>query len=531
MRHWSIPASIVILAALAGCTQPVTTPISQEAVTNIPAYFWTFGEGSLLFEYPNGSPSNTLTFSPGTNGTLDVNEAAAPTIRCIINQDSIFASGFSQSSFVGLGPGMYLSALDSEAFDTIHTSAVATTDDGSYQTIVATNAGIYFYDPTVADSFQFGGLDSSDVTALAFVSSSHEIYAATTFGTILYTSAPLNKVTTWSQYASSLVGPVQQLIWLRNDSLFATVKGSNGIYVANTYSGSQWTSLSFLSGSQVTTLGKYSTSNNMYLLAGTSSGQIAAHSLNTGASDAPPVTVASQVYCFASQSSQVFAGTSRGIYEWSGPTSNGWTSSQGLESYLQVTSIATNSSQIIFLSNGTLFSSTIGTLNPTQVYASFSSPIQQVGWNDSSAWVLTTRNYDTARTINAPFTLVPGLPNGYWPVDSGGLVLLRNTLFENDSSWRAGTLVTAGHQFYGITARVLGHLDSLRVTPASGASISYPDVIMVRYAHELSGENLDTIPYWIIYYAKAKGPVMFDNIVPATAGSNQAPTIVRRELE
>jgi hypothetical protein len=90
----------------------------------------------------------------------------------------------------------------------------------------------------------------------------------------------------------------------------------------------------------------------------------------------------------------------------------------------------------------------------------------------------------------------------------GGLLLLKSNPTV-DSSWRAGTLVTANHISYPITGRLLSRLDSLVI-----GGKSYSDILAVRYSHELPGEMLDTknVPYWVIYYQRGRGPIMFDRV-------------------
>ncbi len=96
------------------------------------------------------------------------------------------------------------------------------------------------------------------------------------------------------------------------------------------------------------------------------------------------------------------------------------------------------------------------------------------------------------------------------PHHSGGSVVL---LRENplvDSAWLAGILMRYGsNDTFPIEARLLSRLDTLTVS-----GVSYPDVLAIRYAHENSDFTVDatTVPYWVVFYARGRGPVMFDKV-------------------
>ena len=107
----------------------------------------------------------------------------------------------------------------------------------------------------------------------------------------------------------------------------------------------------------------------------------------------------------------------------------------------------------------------------------------------------------------------------------GDLVLLRNNLLAGDSSWVAGTLESRNHIYYNITARMLAHFDTLQVVTGNIIT-KYPDALMVRYKFEGTPSTSDTIPYWIVYYVKNIGPVMFDKVTVTT----QKTVINRHEI-
>ncbi len=535
MRGLFFFGCIVLAAAFAGCTQAVVAPVSQQPIGNIDAYFWTNGQAPAKFDDTTGNPKYlySLAFSSPANGTLAVSEFGHPTIECIVNQDSIYASGFADSSILVLDPGSYFSKDTSEVFDSVPPTAITISENPSRQIIVATDSGIYFYNPGVKDSFYLGGYPNGDVTALAVNSDKGIIFAGTASGKILYTNTPISAMSVWNSYVTSgfPTDTIKQLLWVNShDSLFATVASQPGILVSN--SGNPFTSLPLFQISIVSALGKYQTASTTYLLAGTTDGQIGAISLTLGkpsVGPSRPATSSNTIYCFGSQNQTepAFAGTDSGIYEWFGQPTTLWTLEATLK-YKPVTSLDVNSSQIIFLYKGGIYTSPITAPTATTLSAP-SSRMLQVGWNATNPWILTTTGYDTENTARK-IDPIPGLPVGYWHPDTGGLVLLRSNLFANDSSWRAGTLVTKDHQSHPITGHVLAHFDTLQVV-TNNITKKYPDVLMVRYAHELSGANpeSDIIPYWVVYYAKNIGPVMFDKIKAVAPGS-QILGIERREI-
>ncbi len=524
MRNYIIIGCVTIAAMLASCTQPVTAPISQGTISNIDAYFWSIGEGAMTFVDTSDQFPATLSFSNGPNGWLQVSNGNTPNIECIVNQDSIFAFDFSSGSVFDLTAGSYFSSLDTETFDTLKLEAVVV--DGSHQVIVGNDSGVYFYNFGSSSTFQQSGLQITGITSLTVnASTGGAIYAGTAAGTI-YKGGPLPS--SWNTYTNTSTlpkAPIGQLLSLGGDSLAAFFTGQPGIYL---WDASKWAELSYLSTSQITSLGIVHISNVPYLLAATSNGTFGAYAINSLGTTVSPVSTSRTIYCFGASSSTAFAGTDDGVYQWSGPSNNSWTPIQNsnLTQYKNVTSIGVDDYNIIMLSNGTAVSASLSGSPQTRTLPKTASAAQQVGWYSSTPWVLTNHDFDTGFALTSRDS---GFVTGAWPADTGGLVLMRNDLFANDSSWRAGTLVTATHNSFPITARVLAHLDSLSIT-ANGIRLpkALSDVLMVRYSFEHPGElpESNTIPYWIIYYAKNVGPVMFDKV----SGAGTAVTVERREI-
>jgi hypothetical protein len=500
-----------MFAMLASCSQNVTAPISQESVSNITNYFWWNGETPMPFldsiTMTACKPFGTLSFANNASGLLEVSDGTLPQMQCIVNEDSIVALGFTLDSIMGQNNGSYFSTLDTEIFDTLPEHAIVITDNPR-QIIVGTDSGVYFYTPGSVLYFQSGGLFTSVITTLAVNAQSSILYAGTAAGTIFSLHLPITKNTTaWSPYAVATPfpsGPIKQLLSLPGDSIAATVTGQIGIYVSQV--SGYWSQVPYFQSAHVTALGLLRMSTDTFLLAGTSDGYLGAHSLDPTFTDPAPVSTSRTIYCLDASTSVAVAGTDYGVYQWSGPSNNIWTPVSNLSGPGKpVTSLGVgDNNTIITLSNGLVETATIGGPPPSTLPKT-ASAAQDVGWISTTPWVLTSRDFDTG-TIS-----VSGFATGAWPNDTGGLVLMRDNLFANDSSWRAGTIVTHDTTSFPITARVLGHLDTLYVE-ASGLKNSYPDVLEVRYSYEHPGEipEFNSVPYWIMYYAKDQGPVMFD---------------------
>jgi hypothetical protein len=536
MRPLLIIGCVALVAVLASCVQQVAPIISQQPVGDITSYFWWNGEPAMSFVDTSGTTNyGMLNFTNNANGLLQVTDLTLPVLQCIVNEDSIYASGFTHGSVMDLEDGSYFSALDTEMFVSQPPQAIVTSDYPSSLIVVGTDSGIYFSISGVP--FQKGGLQSDHITALAINPNSANpvIYAGTASGGIFYASPPLSS-TSWIPYSNPPVnGPIGQLVWLSDSKLAASVAGNSGFWISQN-PGGPWSQPSYLSNKQITALGKFQTSLDTFLLVGTADGSVGAHPLNPAKTDLTPFSIgnADTVFCFSiGQTSYPAAGTVMGIYQWTGPGTNKWTQPMELSQYTPVRSLDLKNSTVIFLSNGSVYIDTLGAAR-VHTLPKPTRPPQQVGLNSGYTWVLTDTNYETISPVSASYTSVSGFPHGYWPYVPGGLVLMRNTMLAGDSSWRAGTLVTKDHQSFRITGRVLAHLDSLQIRDSLPTSLkSFADDLVIRYSHEHPFENPldDTIPYyWIVYYAKNKGPVMFDNVRASGTGASQRTSVDRRQI-
>jgi len=153
-------------------------------------------------------------------------------------------------------------------------------------------------------------------------------------------------------------------------------------------------------------------------------------------------------------------------------------------------------------SNGLLLADEVnpsGTFRTTLVCRVSADSVFTEGFKDSSLIDLDHGQYFIEGDST---TLAPRYP--------GAIMLLRsNPLI--DSFWYAGTIGDRSSQSdkpYAVEARLLERLDSLSI-----GDVSYPDVLAIRYAHEKPDFSVDsTKPYWVIFYARGRGPIMFDKV-------------------
>ena len=493
---------LFMFATLSGCSQSVTAPLTLPTITDITQYFWSYNSAPMMLKDSSGNQT-VLTFSDSA-GLLRVNDGSATSLLCSISKDSIYVANFTQGSVVDLDPYSYFSTLDTEMLVTSSPHAMIVWDNPK-QPIIATGFGVFAYD-TSSNSFKPTGLANvSDITVLAGDNDRQRLYAPTASGNIWYSTGWPTPKTGWSLLLHSGLpaGPIMQFI-VFNKTLYATVGGTHGIYVSQ--DGTSWSPISYLTDKQIVTIGGITTTGSSYLMAATSDGFIGAFPVNSGTS-LPPVQVAGmgKVYCFgASQTGIPLAGTDDGLYQWDAP-SNSWSIYSPLANYKHVVSFLTQDSSFYFAADGStyygLFSGSHVALLPAIPNG---SPIQ-LGYTNYLC-ALTTEGFDFFRTAWQP---IPGLDLSDYPYVAGGLILLRANP-DTGKSWRAGTLVTqTDEKSYAITARVMKRLNALEI---SGQN--YPDVLMIRYAYEKANDIPESrlLPYWVIYYQKGVGPIMFEKV-------------------
>jgi hypothetical protein len=506
MRHWCF-GWVFILVALSSCSQDIIAPTTLPPVTSIQQYFWTKNSAPMPLADSNGGQI-TLTFHD-SSGLLFVGNGNTSSLICTLSDDSIYAANFTSGSVIDLDPYSYFSRLDTEARrgGPPHTMIVW---NNPKQPIVATDSGVFAYN-TSSGVFESAGLTNVlDITALAGDSVRKILYAATTSGDIWYSTNWPTLTPAWTllQHSGLPPGPITQLIQ-SNTMLYATVDGASGIYASP--DGSSWTQIDYLLDKQVTVIGSVVAKGSSYLMAATSDGFIGAFPLNGSKPQNPAqITGSGKVYCFGIGPTEVpFAGTDDGLYQWD-TLRNSWSVYSPFASYKGVISFLSSSSYFYFIANGTTYYTNFPTPSSVASFAPIpnSSPIK-LGLTDHLC-MLTINGFDFMPSqVGGIWQPVSGLDFSNYPYVPGGLVLLRANP-DTGKFWRAGTLVTKlNEQSYAIEARVMKRLNALEIN-----GHSYPDILMVRYAHENSGGTPEqtVIPYWMVYYQKGVGPIMFEKI-------------------
>ncbi len=461
-----------------------------------------------------GAFPNSLTFQDSGN-LLKVSDPKAKPIYCLVNRDSAFATNISHGSVIDIELGSYFSGLDTELL-TAHTLSAMLLYDQSSLPIVATDSGVFDYD-LASRRYVYDNLPESDIHLFAAEPSTSTIFAASTAGLLFSRHGGVWKPVSLDGIApaGSKTGPILALV--SDTDQFIALDGITGVF-KHSRAGGPWSQLPFMADKQVTALALHHNGNSVSLIIGTSDGQLGVFGLLGNPNVAPSQAAGSnKIWCIASEGGLAFAGTDIGVFTNKGGLTSAWTYVAGTSSYRPVSYIIPRSSgNFLFLSNGLIY---IGSLTGASTSLAFKSKALAIAFgsrffalDDTALW-----NYTSSYTW-LPDTNFARL---YYPFIPGGLVMLRNNHLSQSDNWRAGTLVTNDHSSYAITGRVMQRLDSLQINGGQ-----YPDVFVIRYAHELPNGQADTVhvPYWMIYYQRGVGPIMFDKVGVGTA-------FARRELK
>ena len=233
---------------------------------------------------------------------------------------------------------------------------------------------------------------------------------------------------------------------------------------------------------------------------------VGAFPLNGGGT---PTTIAvagaGKIYCFAISPNQtLLTGAENGLYQLD-MLRNSWSIYSPLATFRQVVSLLTSNSNFYVAANGSAYYGSFSDSSLTPITGISNGSVISLGFGNFLC-VLTTGGFGFLKNTWQP---ISGLDLSDYPYIVGGLVFLRNNP-DTGKSWRAGTLVTQSNwKSYAIMARVMKRLNALEINGQN-----YPDILMVRYAHENIGGLAESslIPYWVIYYQKGIGPVMFEKI-------------------
>ena len=489
------------LIAVASCSQPVAPPtVSQGAVGAVPEYFWRTPPSALALVGDSLHPGlhDNLTFVNNA-GLLQVNDGNIKPIYCVVNSDSVYASNISTGSVIDLDYGSYFSALDTEMLLPHKMRTVAIL--GSSTIEIGTDTGV-FEKITSNSNYKFSGLGGRDIKLLATYSDNSTVYAVTTGDSVFFST----KGGGW-QMLDLLNLPTGHITAFYSDSdQYAVVEGSSGVFV-HPGDGSGWTIVPFLQDRRITAISSFHNGQNGVLL-GTSEGYAGAcNAAGTSLSLLQQMHGSGAIHSFQTTSSATYAGTDSGLFQNTAPgLTPSWQLIKTTAGYRPITKVGYRAAGgVFFLANGVV----VTWDQPSgPVTAGLSASAIDLTCGTMAVAITITTAYGRDQT-GIRWSVIQDSVRYYYPYIPGGLVMLRKDQFAVGNNWRAGTLVNYDHSSYAFTGRVMQRLDALQINGKQ-----YPDVFVIRYAHELSGSVADAnhVPYWVIYYERGVGPIMFDKV-------------------
>lgn len=512
--------SIILLLLATGCMHQLTAPLSDVPVTSMVSYFWT---GSAInFKDTNGNTTDQISFRDSGNFLLadddDASNKLRTTIACTVSPDTVLAENFVPGCVLDIDAGWYFSQLDTvlPVPQIIHAAVIS----GGSTAYVATDSGVWSATMTgsVTGRFAYDGMGTvSDIDALT-TSEGDSIFAATRSGQIWLRDPNItssNKWTTFPAISQNMNNSAITALACDIGSLYAVVEGLPGVYQYTKHGGTWQLFTPLMPGKTISALrAGVVLSSTQYLILGSTDGTVGGYPTSGTAlrfeHSLPGATSTDTIFDFAQDISEYLgAATSNGIFQ--SDQSLNFTSTAAIKTTSSATSLTFDdaSGTLFFTSNGAVFGapSSNGTIGSTAAPVTKfydGTPLKLLNESGSSYLLTNTSFYRLTSSWNP----VPGFPRTYFPNLQGGLLLLKSNP-EVDSSWRAGTLVTNSNTSYPITARLLSRLDTLVI-----GGKSYADVLVVRYAYEKQVELPDTqsVPYWVVYYQRGRGPIMFDRV-------------------
>ena len=519
--------SILILAIVIGTIgcNPGIIDVPPPQVTDASAYFWK-NSGQVTFQKIDSvtgvKSAVTLNFSQNDSaGTFSINEINAGTkfdsISAAIGSTSVSISGITERSIIPLPVGFTIkSRVISVSQDSLPSMnhIMATTE----KYVVASNndLGIYFSSDsgrTWNKSSQTIAGAYNPVTAFAILRGT--FYAGTYGGDILFST---DDGATWIKGAN----------YQKQILAIAPLGDSGSFYVSVADSG-------------------------VYFVRQPTSSLIGSR-LQKNTVTIPPFTSLTVVVDSTNQTLLIGGTSGKGVYFRHGD--GDWKQSGNIPSQASVSSLiltsnrfycATKNNGIYYSDNGIIWISGDPMNN---AFLAYSAPTESVlAINPQGTAHLINKNYGTYKaTAQISHRLVNSDAASFsyyyaatdsgiyrlsyketnWIPTSSGLsiqgskdievpgtiVLLRSRVgsVALDSSWEACTMLK--NQLNTpiiITGRIIGHLDSLSI-----GGTTYADVIGVRYADELSPNNIGPYPYWVVYYGKNEGPLVISQMLGLT---------------
>ena len=517
-----ISVSILVFAfGFVGCN-PGIIDVPPPSVTDASVYFFPQNSQPVTFQDSSSATGGKfipliLSFTtPDTANTFFIREnpgtTQADSISCTLGSDAVTISGISAHSIIPLPNGFSLKAKYRFVQEEVPTpiSHVVTTLSGS---VVATcdELGV-FYSPDgktwTAISLPFGAKNNR-VTALT--AQGKNVFAGTLSGSV-YMSTNYGK--DWVskpilQFADSILtfasNPFSSTLYISvRDTVYKTE--TTGSISAKPYGGGNdgklFTSLAFFVGNSIDSV----------LIGGTFGNGLWYKLRDGNWNSIISIPTTTNVNSLASTSIGVYCATRQTLFY--SPNGSKWgqvpglTFPYGILSYddQRHTLIAANQLDSVIAINDTTLKPVPLASIPVKVLHDISaSNFHSYAATDSGLYQLSTTNLDHWLRIFTPKTMRTVAKE--FP---GEIVLLRSRTGNStiDSSWQADTLLTPSLPPFPITARIVGHLDQVRMND----STTYNDVIEVRYSYEVAGQPAPSVPYWDIFFTKDKGPIIIYQI-------------------
>jgi hypothetical protein len=497
-----LTAALLSVVLLPGCTDVTNVAPNDDATYAIGDYLWPNAVAGFDMS-SDSTQSQQWTITDST--TTRILHSGAHTVRLRVNGGQADAVGFTAGSLVDLDPNGYFSNADSVS-RFVNTPRCVTQLESTGGMYVGTDSGV-FVRASGTNVFRFAGLAGS-ITAIAQNSAKPQVFIGKIDGT-LWTGSD----NSWSSIPSSGLpsGSIQALAFPADQALYASVRGSHGIYRYSSSSG--WSLVDFMQASTVSILQQVNTSSPRVVKAivvATSNGQIGVLNVD-GSPNIDPTNVANVINGFTmGDGGAVLTATSAGILSgdihanlWTPLTTPVTIASNAIHAWRP----QSGSPSLFFSGAGQIFSSSLSGSARGPLAAVPPGDVVALGHFEQNLFALTTSG--CFEFLSSTWIEIPGLGYVSYAHEEGPLVLMKSPV-RIGSSWNAGTYVTSeDHKSYSIIGRLLGQYDTLRV-----GDNRYSDVLMIRYAHEnqdLTAEAI-SIPYWVLYFARAKGIVMTEKV-------------------
>jgi len=518
--------------AISGCNPGIVQP-PQVSVTDVSQYFFQNSNASaspIVFEDSN------LTYKTGTTITLNFdqsnsassffikesNPSVLDSLNCSLATGAVSISGITTHSIIPLPSNFSIqsrrdSALVLIPFPIHHIIA-------SSNIVVASNDSLgIFYSSNKGQSWSVAAktLFSRTNFVTAFTLWGSNIFAGTSSGNLYYTS--IADGSTWTQAPKSQYG-----------AIIALAASSNALYVTD--------------GSHIYRTGNIA--NPGVLLSPNPSYTVTSLALSDSTINTKEIIV---------------AGTDGGVYYRT--LDSDWN-----RALIDVASIR----EVISTPNGNFYCSTMYDSVNYGIYSSLNGlratwvkrdtlPDAVLAFDGTNIIAATTSGVVHTMNNNTNFVINPGVlqtgiydlsasGNNYFAATSqgvyvstdngkgwdlfsngistshftysespGDIILLHATGSSFDSSWAACTMLNYQSKvLFGITGRILGHLDSLAI-----GGKTYADIIEVQYANEIAGAVNTLVPYLQIFYSKNEGPVLIYQYPVSTSATKPSQKIFR----